>query len=273
MDANLYFLFSKIIDLVLSPSALFFAALGLGFVLVLTPLTRLGKWLLALAVLGYFTTAVLPGGYLLVNLLEERFPQPQLSRSIDGIIVLGGSFDTQVSAKRPQVALNQGAERLTEFVKLARVHPNAKLAFSGGIGLLSGRGMTEATLAKQFFAEMGLNVERIMFEDRSRNTSENAQLSYSLLQPQGQRWVLVTSASHMPRAMGLFRKAGWNIQAYPVDFLTRPSVSGDFEIIWPGNLDYIEVAVHEWGGLFVSWLRGSIDEPFPGPEPVAQVSN
>lgn len=274
MDANLYFLFSKVAGALLSPSTLFITAVFLGFVLVLTPWSRQGKWLLGLAFLGYIATAVFPMGYILVNLLEERFPQPrELSSPVDGIIVLGGAFNPGLSQARGQVSLVRSADRMTEFVKLARSYPDAKLVFTGGIGTLSGQGPTEAEIARNFFEEMGLDAENILFEGRSRNTAESAQITFETFQPTSQNWYLVTSAKHMPRAMGLFRKAGWRIQAYPVDYETLPSSYRHFKPDWPGNLFYIDAAVYEWGGLFVSWLRGAIDEPFPGPAPMAKVSN
>lgn len=267
MDANLYFLFAKITNMLLSPVTVFMTAIALGFLLVLSPWARSGKWLMGLALVGYLATSVFPGGYILVNVLENRFPQPQLAdKPVDGVIVLGGSFSTTLSNLRGQVSLGGNAERLTEFVRLARAYPDAKLVFTGGIGLLSGKGPTEAAIARQFFEDIGLNVARIQFEDQSRNTTESAAYTLDMLNPQGQRWLLITSARHMPRAMGLFRKAGWaDLVAYPVDYLTSPDVDVAEQIAWPGNIGHINQAIYEGGGLFVAWLRGSIDEPFPKP--------
>jgi len=273
LDANLYFLFSKIAGALLSPMTVFMTAISIAFLLILTPWARLGKWLMGLALLGYVLTAVFPSGYILVNILEERFPQPQgLTEQVDGVIVLGGSFNTALSATRGQVSLIRNVERLTEFIALARTYPHAKLVFTGGIGKLSGDGPTEASIAEKFFTEMGMDTTRIQFEGRSRNTAESAHITFEELKPsEDETWLLVTSAKHVPRAMGLFRKAGWNVLAYPVDYETLPSSYRHFKPSWPGNLFYISSAVYEWGGLIVSWLRGSIDEPFPKPRPMAQV--
>ena len=93
-------------------------------------------------------------------------------------------------------------------------------------------------------------------------------MAFAKLNPQeGETWLLITSARHMPRAVGLFRHAGWQVVAYPVDYSVMPGEGG---ISWPPKLDYLNVAVYEWAGLMVGWLRGRIDEPFPGPVPVAQ---
>jgi uncharacterized SAM-binding protein YcdF (DUF218 family) len=68
---------------------------------------------------------------------------------------------------------------------------------------------------------MHLTGSRIVLEDQSRNTYENAVFTAQLAGiNKHNRWLLVTSAWHMPRAMATFEKAGWNVTAYPVDFRT-----------------------------------------------------
>ncbi|MFC1673271.1 YdcF family protein [Pseudomonadota bacterium] len=253
----------------LRPSALFAIAAMLAFVMLFNRKRVVaGRRLLGLALLGLIGFAILPGGAWMLGVLEDRFPVPDDTGAVAGIIVLGGSVNTLMSEDRGQIILGDGAERLTEFMRLGRAHPDAKLVFSGGIGLLSGEGPTEANITERFFVEQGFDVGRVWFEDASRNTVESAKATYQHIKPQpGERWLLVTSARHMPRAMGLFRHAGWDAQAYPVDYYTSTSRSG---IHWPPKLGYVDTAVYEWGGLITSWLRGRIDGPFPGPRAMAQ---
>jgi len=266
MDADLYFLFTKLAKLMMSPYVLFITALFFGFVLLFSRRERLGKKVLGAALLFHIAFAILPTGHILLNTLEDRFSQPTLAgKKIDGIIVLGGSTNTLLSAARDQVVLQGNAERLTEFVKLARLYPHAQLVFTGGIGLLSGKGPTEAKITRQFFSEMGLDVERVVFEGQARNTVESAKNTFTLLKPDNQNWLLVTSARHMPRAMGLFQTAGWNIQAYPVDYLTAPKKTSAFSLSWPGDLSMFGGAIYEFAGLTVSWLRGDSLDFFPAP--------
>jgi uncharacterized SAM-binding protein YcdF (DUF218 family) len=111
--------------------------------------------------------------------------------------------------------------------------------------------------------------ERVIAEDRSRNTVENAEFSKALAKPQpGERWLLVTSAYHMPRAIGIFREAGFDVEPYPVDW--RTSGSGDalrpFPTVGDG-LRRTDTAVREWVGLLVYWLMGMSSELFPAPVP------
>lgn len=250
----------------LSPQFLFVTALFLGVGLLYARRVSAGKLWLTLAVVMYVVCAVLPTSTVLLTILEDRFPQNDLKgEPVAGFVVLGGSTSTAMTAARQQVSLGGNVERLTEFVKLARLNPKAQLVFTGGIGLLSGAGPTEASVARQFFADIGLDVTRVQFEDQARNTSESAKRTFEMLQPNGQRWVLITSARHMPRAMGLFRTAGWNIEAYPVDYLTIPGPQQTFKLSWPGNLSGFNAAVYEYAGLFVSWLRDDSLTLFPAP--------
>ena len=104
---------------------------------------------------------------------------------------------------------------------------------------------------------------------RDSNTLENAILSKDLARPQpGERWLLVTSAYHMPRAIGIFRKAGFDVEPYPVDW--RTSGSGDalrpFPTVGDG-LRRTDTAVREWVGLLVYWLMGMSSSLFPAPMP------
>jgi uncharacterized SAM-binding protein YcdF (DUF218 family) len=135
-----------------------------------------------------------------------------------------------------------------------------------------GGGSTEALLARKFMSQMGIAPERVTIEDKSRNTDENARFTAAIVHPQpSQRWIVVTSAFHMPRAMGLFEKAGFHPIAYPVAFRTRDRWPEDIRLSFEPvrNLRIFEIAVHEWIGLAAYWASGRIDHLFPGPRNVA----
>ena len=196
--------------------------------------------------------AVVPLGEMLLRPLETRYPvRPDLD-DIAGIIVLGGGEDAARTALWDQVQLNEGGERFTEALYLARQHPQARVLFTGGSGALrdvAGGGLSGAMVAERFFDEQGLT--RAEFERDSRNTAENARASFAMVDPQpGETWVLVTSAFHMPRSMRSFDAAGWpDVVAWPVDFRTRPGQRG---LGWnlSGNLARLDTALREHlGGL------------------------
>lgn len=227
-----------------------------------------GRWtrpILWFGVLGLMACAVFPGGGLALSVLENRFEHKTPPETVDGIIVLGGSVQTGTSAARGQPALNDNAERDIAFMALARRYPNAKLVFAGGTGTLAAAPTTEAAVARDIYVSLGIDPNRLMLEDKSRNTWENAAFSRDLVGPKpGEIWLLVTSARHMPRAVGAFRKAGWSVVPYPVDYRTSGRVSVDLGFNLGVGLRGIDEAAHEWIGLAVYYALGRSTALFPG---------
>lgn len=254
------FVLSKLLWPLLDPRGLTALLLLAGVPLLWTRRARWGRRLVAGAALLVLGFGVLPGGAWLLAPLESRFPPAAEPGRVDGIVVLGGALQPDLFAAHGRPALNDLAERMTAFAGLALRHPQARLVFSGGSGALLAPEMTEAPVARALFAELGLDTGRILFEGASRDTWENAVLSQVLARPQpGERWLLVTSAFHMPRAIGAFRKAGWAVTAYPVDY----RVGRGFALDWglPGR--DAALALHEWLGLLAYRLMGRSDALWP----------
>ncbi|MFU8865538.1 MAG: YdcF family protein [Rhodobacterales bacterium] len=212
----------------------------------------------AITIVALLSFGMLPLGDLLLRPLETRHPVAPYTPAIDGIVVLGGGEDAERSALWGQVQLGEGAERLTEGLRLARLHPEAQLVFTGGSGALRdalGGGQSGADVAETFWTEQGLTdatLERV-----SRNTAENARATVDLIgQRPSETWVLITSAFHMPRALQSFRAAGWpDITPWPVDFRSRSLSRG---IGWDldGNLGRMRTALNEYLGLIGYRLAG-----------------
>ncbi len=260
------FVFSKIVWLLIQPANLLLLLLLAGLLLGLTPWRRAGRWLTGLAALGFAAVAILPMGDWLIQPLEQRFPAPDgLPERVDGIIVLGGAVGVAGTVAYGRPALNGHAERMTEFIALARRYPAAKLVFTGGDATLLGDGkVTEADVARFLFETIGPAPDRVIYESESRNTFENAINSKRLVAPaDGERWLLVTSAFHMPRAVGVFRKAGWTVEPYPVDYKSRRRPGLRFSLA--GGLSKLHYATHEWIGMIAYRLMDRMDEVFPGP--------
>ena len=166
------------------------------------------------------------------------------------------------------MAVNEAAERLTEGVRLARRWPQAKVVFTGGVGGLLASGSDAAGPVGRFLQDVGISPQRIVLEPKSRNTHENAKLTYELLSPKpGERWLLVTSAYHMPRSIGVFRAAGFDVTAAPVDYRTRDArdLVRMFPSI-PSGLKRLDLGAKEWIGLVGYWFAGRTDALFPGPK-------
>ena len=258
------FLIGKLFWLVTRPGNLLCLILLLGLLRRSMTRGRSGGILLAIGTFGLLAVTLLPVSDWAMAPLEQRFPPPALPSRIDGIILLGGAVDTVVTRAHDQVALNEAAERLTSTLALARRYPEARIIVSGGNGELTANPLSEAAAMAQLLEEDGLDAKRLVLEDRSRTTFDNAVMSRDLVHPQpGQVWLLATSAFHMPRAVGCFRHVGWDVVPYPVDYRTGRPV---FSRLWLAeNLVDFDEAAHEWAGLVAYRLLGRIDSVFPGP--------
>jgi uncharacterized SAM-binding protein YcdF (DUF218 family) len=263
-----FFVLSKVLGFFALPSN-FLITIGLvGLVLLCTRFTRLASWLIVTSVVLLAVAGLSPLGNALIVPLEQRFPPWDPSHGApDGIVVLGGALSPEISAARDAVALNESAERITVAVELARRYPNARIIFSGGNAALIREGGVEAAFAVKEFEALGIPHDRITAEEQSRNTVENAVFSRLIAQPKpGERWLLLTSAYHMPRAMGVFRAAGFPVEAYPVDWRTRGPIDATEPFASLGDgLRRTDTAVREWVGLLAYRLTGKTAVLFPGP--------
>jgi uncharacterized SAM-binding protein YcdF (DUF218 family) len=253
---TLIFIISKLVAAAIRVETWLLLGMGLALLGLLFGRLRLARVLLVATLAATLLLTVLPVGGLLLQPLESRYPANPVLSQVDGIVLLGGGEDASKSRFWKQPQLREGAERYTAALELARRFPQAQVVFAGGSGQLrdlSGEVVSEGGVAQAFFAAQGLDSERLLLEQRSRNTAENAANSLALAQPQaGQTWVLVTSAFHMPRALHLFEKAGWpEMQPWPVDYRSGRFVDG---IGWDlaENLRVLNTALNEHVGLLVA---------------------
>jgi uncharacterized SAM-binding protein YcdF (DUF218 family) len=225
---------------------------------------RIGIRIATVVAVIFLAIAVLPIGTWVSAPLENRFLRTALPAHVDGLIVLGGAVDAATTALRHIPSLNSRAERMTEFVHLARLYPDARLVFSGGGAVSHPDPRTgEAMVARQFLAQQGLDLRRVTFESRSRDTYENVLFTKAIVRPRpGQVWLLVQSASDVPRSMGIFRKLGWPVVPVPVGYKSDGGNSIDFA----NHLAQIDGAAHEWLGLLAYRLSGRTDAVFPAPQ-------
>jgi uncharacterized SAM-binding protein YcdF (DUF218 family) len=264
----LFFILSKLLGFFALPSN-FLISIGLiGLVLLCTRFRRLASWLVVTSLVLIAVAGLSPLGNALILPLEQRFPPWDASRGPPtGMVVLGGAINPDISAARGTVALNEAAERITVAAELARQYPAARIIFSGGSNALVFDGAVEAAFAVQEFEALGIPHDRVTAEEQSRNTIENAVFSRLIAVPKpGERWLLVTSAYHMPRAIGVFRAAGFPVEACPVDWRTR----GPIDAVQPfaslgDGLRRTDTAVREWVGLLAYRLTGKTAALFPSP--------
>lgn len=263
----MFFVLSKTVALLLLPSN-FLLLLGLsGLALLWTGRRRLGRCCVGASVVLFLAIGFLPVGYLLGYALESRFPPWDPGRGPpDGIVVLGGALDPSLSKARGTPVLGGAATRLTVLAQLARDYPNARILFTSGDASLLGNQPKEADYVLPLLASFGLPRARIMLENRARNTYENAVFAKAMAEPKpGERWLLVTSAQHMPRAVGIFRHVGFAVEPYPVDWRTKPRLRFPLSDTFSTGLARTDDAVHEWEGLVAYRLAGRTDTLLPGP--------
>ena len=255
-----FFLLSKLIGIALQLETWLVLGLLISIIASLRGRVALAKASTGVTLAALVAISFFPLGELLLKPLEREFPPREAPERVDGIVILGGVEDARVSAYWAQPQLNQAAERLTGAAALALQHPEAKVVFTGGSGRLRHIGADDIELspvAIDVLTSLGITPDRIIWEAQSRNTAENARLSYEMIQPDPEEhWVLVTSAFHMGRAMASFVAAGWpSIGPYPVDFRTaalRESIGWGLS----GKLDTFNIAVKEWVGRLVYHLTG-----------------
>jgi uncharacterized SAM-binding protein YcdF (DUF218 family) len=273
----MFFYLAKGLWFLLQPSTLIALLIGYGAILIWTGWARWGRRFVTIGAILLLVAGLSPLGNALILPLEDRFPRADLDAPppATGFIILGGAEDRLVGSARRAPALNEAAERMVEAAILARRFPEAKIAFSGGDPGIFYHANTEAEGAETLLTALGVPKDRLILEAKSRDTYENAaflkeELTRAGELGPGKRWLLITSAYHMPRAMGAFRKAGFQVEPWPVDYRTRGAadLTRPFDKVSEG-LRRVDVAAREWVGLLAYWLGGRTDSLFPAPAPLA----
>jgi uncharacterized SAM-binding protein YcdF (DUF218 family) len=264
------FLVSKIFWLLAQPLSLTFALMVAGFTAMLAGYQRLGLAGIGLAGLVLFITLFTTTGSVLLQQLENRFSKPAaLPEGLACIIVLGGAFENEVMASRGGIEFNQAADRFIEALRVARLVPQARILVSGGDGSLSGDYQGDADAADIFFPTFGIPRDRLIREGASRTTFENAANTRTILAESGlSDCLLITSAFHMPRAVGLFRKLDISVTPWPTDYRTSGKVRLGFDFSQPAlNAQLTTTAVREWIGLAAYAMTGRTSALFPAERP------
>lgn len=228
-----------------------------GAVLLFFQKNKWGKRCVVTSCLGFIIFATIPFNLWIMENLENRFPRVEsISSDVKGMILLGGSFDKITTLAREETAYNLAAGRFIKFVEITKAHPHLQLAFTGN--------EFEAKTAKKAFQALGIDPSRVLFEEASKDTKGNAAKSAQLLNPKStEKWLLITSAYHMPRSVGLFRKAGFNVIPYPADYHTPGNYEPWFFLGLTLSLEAWEAGTREWLGMIINYLLGRSDELYP----------
>tara|TARA_B100000945_G_scaffold311349_1_gene304456 strand:- start:1379 stop:2167 length:789 start_codon:yes stop_codon:yes gene_type:complete len=260
-----FFYFSKKLWFYFNPVNIFLFLLFVGIIFNFTK-KRLHKFVNLIIFILFIIIVILPTGKYFLWKLEGSYSIPRtFNKEVDGILILGGGMNEFLTYQYDQMNLNDNVDRLTESIYLMRKFPNAKVIFSGGVATLSKPKLTGADVAKIFYKRMGVNIENIIFENKSRNTYENFLFSKKFIDiNKNKNWLLVTSASHMKRAMNVAEKLDLNFEAYPVDFNLEKEFETNewYSASYPSNIKYFHLAAHELAGSIIYYLTGKSSKIF-----------
>ena len=264
---ELFFILSKLAWGVLSPTNMIILMMALGTLFLMKGAVSAAKKILVSTVVVTLLLTVYPLGDSVMFPLENRFSKPQvMPEQIDGIIVLGGGEQLKTSLSWQSAELGAGGDRYIGAAILAKRYPTAPVIFTGGNSLLSFQGKgDQGNIAQTVLTAVGIEKNRLIIESKSRNTNENFLFIRPLLPETMGNYLLVTSAFHMPRAMGIARQQGLNVIAYPVDYRSNQPVLRQWSFNLYEHLEVLEPGWREWIGLTVYYITGRTDEWFPAP--------
>lgn len=258
---DLFYISSKTLGLAARAESWLLLAMALALLALWRGRARqAGVWL-GLAFGATLLLTTYPLGDLLIATLESRYPAEPAVEKVDDIIVLGGLEDVGPYRRWGGIEVNEAGERLIAGALLAKRFPQARLVFTGAAASLTGDAAPKdpSQMVYDAWVALGIDPMRIVLEQASRSTSENARMTREMIKPQpGQVHLLVTSAFHMPRAMESFARNGWTgLVAWPVDFRSGGQGGGGFAgtgLGLPGwkldrNLAELDLALKEYLGL------------------------
>ena len=242
-------------SILLDPGLLLIVAILFGTIRASIAKRPPARWVLA-ASFAFVTPLVIPIANLMTAPLEERFPKldPDDVRDADVIVVLGGCIRASQSQFFDEPSLTEAAERITTGVKLAHLFPKQKLLFTSH--------PLETRWAGLLIRDLAVDPYRVILDGSAWTTVGNAHGVAARVDPEATSIVLVTSARHMPRAVGTFRQLGFrDLRPYPTDFQAPFRSKTN---LW-GHWTRISGALHEWAGLLIYWLNDETSDFFPIP--------
>ena len=258
------FFLSKFLWTILNPFNFIFIILFLSFLFNFFSKKKISNFLFLLSFILFLLIGFFPTGKYLFFILERNFHEQKiLPDNLDGIIILGGATNPLLTKVHKQISLNGSVERLTESIKFIKKYPNVKVFFAGGSGSLSHPELSHSAVAKLFYTSLNINLKNIYFDQKSRNTHENILFAKNFFNPNmNQKWIIVSSAFHLPRAMNIAQKLNWNLIPYATDFRLSKEFSWKPSFNFFNNFYFFQQASHEWIGIVAYYLLGRSDRIF-----------
>ena len=256
------FYLSKILWLIVNPFNIFIFITLFTIFLYFINFRRLSLIIYLINFIFIALISFLPIGSYLTYIIEKEFhTNTKFPDQVDGILILGGATNPLLFKEFDQISLNGSAERLVESVMIIRKFEKAKVIFSGGSGIVNRSDLGHSQVAKLFYKKMGVDINKIFFEDKSRNTHENIIYSKKIAKPKkNENWLLITSAFHMKRALLIAEKNNWKFTPYAVDFKNIKEFKLTPNLNLLSNLNSFQSGLHEWLGLVSYYLMGRTEK-------------
>lgn len=262
-ERDAVFLLKKVVAPLFYPLPLCLLVLIVGLALLWwTGRQRLGKWVVTVGVGLLLIVGQGAFSEMLIRPLETRIPtlRPESlhvgsGKAIKWVVVLGAGQTTDPTVPLTSQISDVALVRLVEGIRVYRALPGSLLVLSGGAVFDS---RPEAVTMSRLAEQLGVDPDQIITETRSRDTVEEAVHLKPLIG--ADRFVLVTSASHMPRAMAIFHKRGMRPIPAPTDYYAMDNLAFYPASLFPGagGIPVAQSAMHEYMGLAWAWLRGDI---------------
>ena len=257
---------NEILWTLLQPSAALVLLVALALVASWLRWHAIAATLLTVFLLAVAVVVLLPVGEWLGSPLETRVAGAALPARADGIVVLGGAVDWRVTRERGQLSLNAAGERIAAAAALAQRYPEARLIVTGSFGDAFADDLRADPSGASLFFGPHFDGRSVTYLGASRSTYEDALLTLAEAEPQrGETWLLVTSAWHMPRALGTFRAAGWTLNPVPVEYRTSGELRVGPDLDVGATLADLDRLVREWGAIAVYRREGRMVDPVSGP--------
>lgn len=255
----MFFIISKVLAFLLTPLTW---VLGIFLLALLTKREKRRKRLLLIGILCIWFFG---NGFIADEFMRLHEPSPKLMGELKGPydagIVLGGGMISN-DTRNGIATFRHNTDRILQAVDLYKKGIIRKIMISGGAGQLTYRNMLEAPLLRDYLITIGIPKQDILLDSLSDNTHENAVNTAKILNDSlpGGSFLLITSASHMARAAGCFRKAGLKIDTYPVDFNSGPRRWTFYHMVVPQTDAFVlwNEMIHEWTGYLIYAITGYI---------------
>lgn len=257
---------NEILWTLLQPSVMLVLLVALALVATWLRWHAIASALLTAFLLAVAVVVLLPVGEWLGSPLEAQVTAADLPGGVDGIVALGGAVDWRVTRERGQLSLNAAGERIAAAAALAQRYPEARLIVTGSFADAFADDLRGAPTDASLFFGPHFAGRTVTYLGASRSTYEDALLTLAEAEPrQGDTWLLVTSAWHMPRALGTFRAAGWTLTPVPVDYRSTGElrIAPDWDVA--ATLADLDRLVREWGAIAVYRREGRMVELASGP--------